>query len=128
MTIVSERWKRLEALFEQALAIDTAARAAWLAGLDVDDDTRRELAGMLDADADRAEEGLTQQFGAAIASAAEVPVPGERLGPYRLLRDAVAASRWEAGGAAMATIRRLVLLNLVLGVATIAIAMLWRTA
>jgi uncharacterized membrane protein len=49
-------------------------------------------------------------------------------GPYRVLRDAVAASRWEAGGAAMATIRRLVLLNLVLGLATIAIAMLGRAA
>ena len=48
--------------------------------------------------------------------------------PYRALRDAVAASRWEAGGAAMATIRRLVGVNLVLGVITIAIAVLGRAA
>ena len=50
------------------------------------------------------------------------------IGPYRVLRDAVAASRWEAGGAAMATIRRLVGVNLALGVVTIAVAVLGRTA
>ena len=49
-------------------------------------------------------------------------------GPYRALRDAVAASRWADGGAAMATIRRLVGLNLVLGMITIAVAVLGRTA
>jgi len=47
-------------------------------------------------------------------------------GPYRALRAAVAASQWEAGGAAMATIRRLVALNLALGLVTIAIATLAR--
>ena len=44
--------------------------------------------------------------------------------PYRALRVAVAASRWEAAGAAMGTIRRLVALNLALGMVTIAIATL----
>lgn len=43
---------------------------------------------------------------------------------YPRLRAAVAAQAWPAGGAAMDTIRKLVLLNLVLGVATIAIARL----
>jgi hypothetical protein len=46
--------------------------------------------------------------------------------PYRALRAAVAASRWEAAGAAMGTIRRLVALNLALGMVTIAIATLGR--
>jgi len=46
--------------------------------------------------------------------------------PYRALRAAVAATQWEAGGAAMATIRRLVALNLALGLITIAIATLAR--
>jgi serine/threonine-protein kinase len=87
MTDVSERWKRLEALFDEALALDEAQRPDWLAALDVDDDTRRELAGMLAADRATPAEGLTSRFGAAIASAAEVPVPGERIGPYRLLRE-----------------------------------------
>jgi uncharacterized membrane protein len=49
-------------------------------------------------------------------------------GPYRALRGAIADERWEAGGAAMATIRRLVLLNLALGIATIAVAVLGRAA
>ena len=48
--------------------------------------------------------------------------------PYRALRTAVAASNWVAGGAAMASIRRLVGLNLVLGLVTIAIAALGRGA
>src|SRR5688572_19546791 len=87
MSAVSERWQRLEALFDEALALDPATRAAWLAALDIEDDTRRELAGMLAADQAAPAEGLTTRFGAAIASAAEVPVPGERIGPYRLLRE-----------------------------------------
>ncbi|MEO8487979.1 MAG: CopD family protein [Betaproteobacteria bacterium] len=48
--------------------------------------------------------------------------------PYRTLRTEVAASHWEAAGAAMATIRRLVALNLALGLLTIAIAVLGRAA
>lgn len=47
-------------------------------------------------------------------------------GPYRRLKAAVIASNWEAGGAAMASIRRLVALNLVLGLVTIAVAVLGR--
>jgi len=49
-------------------------------------------------------------------------------GPFRALRGAVAASRWEAAGRAMATVRRLVGLNLVLGLLTIAVAVLGRAA
>jgi uncharacterized membrane protein len=49
-------------------------------------------------------------------------------GPYRAMRAAVAASRWEAAGAAMATIRRLIGLNLAFGLATIAVAVLGRSA
>jgi len=47
-------------------------------------------------------------------------------GPYRRLKAAVADSRWEAAAPAMALIRRLVGLNLALGLATIAIAVLGR--
>jgi uncharacterized membrane protein len=46
------------------------------------------------------------------------------MAPYRVLRAAVASSQWESAGAAMGRIRRLVALNLVLGVLTIAIATL----
>lgn len=45
-------------------------------------------------------------------------------GPYRRLKAAVADARWEAAAPAMAVIRRLVGLNLALGLATIAIAVL----
>ena len=47
-------------------------------------------------------------------------------GPYRRLKAAVADARWEAAAPAMAVIRRLVGLNLALGLATIAIAVLGR--
>jgi uncharacterized membrane protein len=44
--------------------------------------------------------------------------------PYRRLKRAVAAQDWQAGGAAMATIRKLVGINLILGLLTIAIGTL----
>ena len=47
-------------------------------------------------------------------------------GPYRAMRAALAASRLEAAGASMATIRRLVALNLVLGLVTLAVAVVGR--
>ena len=46
--------------------------------------------------------------------------------PLRRLRSAVAAGDWPAGGAAMATVRQLVALNLVLGLVTITVASLFR--
>lgn len=46
--------------------------------------------------------------------------------PLRALRAAVAAADWPAGGAAMTTVRRLVALNLVLGLLTITVAALGR--
>ena len=46
--------------------------------------------------------------------------------PYRRLERAVAAQDWKAGGAALAQIRKLIALNLGLGLITIAVAMLGR--
>lgn len=48
------------------------------------------------------------------------------LVPYRRMREAVVASDWPAGGAAMGLIRRLVGLNLALGLFTVGIATLGR--
>jgi uncharacterized membrane protein len=45
-------------------------------------------------------------------------------GPFPRLRRAVAAAEWEAAGAAAATVRRLVALNLVLGLVTLTVAVL----
>lgn len=46
--------------------------------------------------------------------------------PLRVLRSGVAAGDWPRAGAAMARIRMLVLVNLVLGFLTLTLAMLWR--
>ena len=47
-------------------------------------------------------------------------------GPFRRLRAAAAAGAWEPAGAAMAQVRKLVAVNLVLGLITITIAVLGR--
>jgi uncharacterized membrane protein len=46
--------------------------------------------------------------------------------PYRRLRRAVASEDWTSGGAALGQIRKLVGVNLVLGLITVAVAMLGR--
>lgn len=46
--------------------------------------------------------------------------------PFRQLANAVATSNWSAGGAALGRIRQLVGFNLILGLATIAVATLGR--
>ncbi|MFO1319845.1 MAG: CopD family protein [Burkholderiales bacterium] len=50
------------------------------------------------------------------------------MAPYAQLRRAVAAADWPAGGQALGRIRRLVGVNLVLGVVTVTIAILGRSA
>jgi len=46
--------------------------------------------------------------------------------PFRALRSGVAAGDWPRAGAAMGRIRVLVLVNLVLGLVTLTLAILWR--
>lgn len=48
--------------------------------------------------------------------------------PYRRLKRAVTEQDWKSGGAALTQIRKLIGLNLALGVITIAVAMLGRLA
>ena len=79
------RWQRLEQLFEEGLAVPAPERGRWLAALAVDDDLRAELAGMLLAD-ERSPE-LTRRFDSALVEATDAPLPGLRIGPYRLLRE-----------------------------------------
>jgi eukaryotic-like serine/threonine-protein kinase len=85
VSITGERWQQLQLLFEQAAEIAPEQRAPWLAGLDVDPAMRDELARMLAADA--TVHTLRGQLGAAIADAVHAPQPGERIGPWRLLRE-----------------------------------------
>ena len=49
-----------------------------------------------------------------------------RLRAYPAMRRGIAAKAWPAAGAAAGVIARLVALNLVLGIATIAVAVAWR--
>ena len=72
--------------------------------------------------------GLAVQAMAALGVAMSIVYAFVVAGPYRAMREAVAASRWEDAGAAMGTIRRLIALNLVLGLVTIAIAVLGRAS
>lgn len=51
-----------------------------------------------------------------------------RIGPYRRLQAAVAAQKWPAAGAQLSQIRLLVLVNLLLGVAVFAVAIVGRVA
>jgi uncharacterized membrane protein len=46
--------------------------------------------------------------------------------PYSVLRGAVEAQQWERAGTAVGVVRRLVGLNLILGLATITVAVLGR--
>jgi tetratricopeptide (TPR) repeat protein len=83
---VSEsRWQRLERLFEEGLGLVPDERGRWLAGLELDDEMRAELAGMLVADERSVE--LTHRFDNALGQAGEMPLAGTRVGPYRLLRE-----------------------------------------
>ena len=84
---MNARWQRLEALFEQAIELPAAERDAFVASQDLDDELRRELTAMLAADDSSPESGLTRRFGDAIATAADIPTPGQLIGRYRLKRE-----------------------------------------
>ncbi|MCK7592052.1 protein kinase domain-containing protein [Pseudomarimonas salicorniae] len=79
----AERWARLQALFEEGVALPAAGRAAWMAALDIDPALREELAGMLAADQEDGQ--LTRRLQSALGAAGEVPPPGTRLGAWRLI-------------------------------------------
>ena len=90
-----ERWTRLKELFADAIALEPAHRAAWLARLpDADAALRRDLENLIHAH-DRAEGVLdtpalaspdaAQAVASATATAAEPPPL--RCGPYRIIRE-----------------------------------------
>jgi serine/threonine-protein kinase len=79
------RWERLERLFDEGLALAVQERGPWLEALAIDDALRAELAAMLQADERSAD--LTKRFDAALADAGATPLPGLRIGPYRLIRE-----------------------------------------
>jgi tetratricopeptide (TPR) repeat protein len=84
------RWERLRTLFDQAIERAPDERAAFLAS-EVGDDPSliNEVAALLEADA-RSAERLGHAVREAAASAAQAhaaPIEGQRIGPWRLVRE-----------------------------------------
>jgi tetratricopeptide (TPR) repeat protein len=79
------RWQTLERLFEEGLELAPEVREAWLARQHLDGELHAELRAMFAAEA--GSEGLSSNFDTVLAQALEVPLPGMRLGPYRLLQE-----------------------------------------
>ena len=81
------RWQRLQELFDGAMQVPGEQRGQWLAEACPDDSELRSHAESLIL-----HEAQASRFGDAISDAALVysvlsePAPGERLGPYRILR------------------------------------------
>ena len=93
MTLDADRWQRLEALFEQALAQPEDERAAWIAkAAGADAELRAELEQLVAADAshsaiDMAVAGEAHRLLGKPSGAAEPSVQGRRFGPYRIVRE-----------------------------------------
>ncbi len=93
MTLDADRWQRLEALFEQALAQPADERAAWIANAASDDDAlREELEQLLaadsgDSDIDIAVAGAAHRLLRKPSGSQETSLQGRRFGPYRIVRE-----------------------------------------
>lgn len=81
----TDRWQRLQVLFEGALACDAAERAAWLAAREPDQGLREEVMALIEADAaaDRVPAVLQRAAADSLAS----PPVATRVGPWRLLDE-----------------------------------------
>ena len=115
-------FQRLEALFDEGVALPLHARGAWLDALGLEPGLRQELLAMLaadDADSGRGER-LTRRFGAAVAAATEGPLAGQQLGPYRLLAELGSGGAGVVflGERADAQFRQQVAIKVIRGIAT----------
>ncbi len=81
----AQRWRQIEAAFEEAAALPAEQRGPWLHSQYADDaDLRREVEEMLDADAGSSWIGASVQR--AVEEVEDEPVP-ERIGIYRILGE-----------------------------------------
>lgn len=93
MTSDPDRWRRLQALFEQALAQPDNERAAWIAqAADGDAALRAELELLVAADADHGaiDEAVANAAHGLLGvhtSATETSLYGRHFGPYRIVRE-----------------------------------------
>lgn len=85
MTMDVERWRRLQELFEGALAVDAAQRDGWLAAQEADPALRDQVLALIQADA--AGDQVPQVLQRAAADTAESPRTGNLVGPWRLLEE-----------------------------------------
>jgi len=81
-----ERWAKLQGWFEQAMDLASTERAGFVAALDVSDDLRRELEGMV-----RVASSGGVDIGQSISKVAETASASlgqpRRFGPYRIVRE-----------------------------------------
>lgn len=85
-----ERWKEVEAVFEQALELPAAERPAFLESWDADEELRREVESLLDSHRQAGEfiDKRSLFFESdAREEIEEATGPGELIGPYRVLRE-----------------------------------------
>ena len=85
-----DRWQRVNDLFIDALEQPAEARAGWLdAQCGGDDELRREVASLLDADAPADPAGsVARAVEHALAESLNAgPLPMQTVGPYRILRE-----------------------------------------
>ena len=93
MTSDPDRWRRLEALFEQALAQPDSERTAWIAkAADADAALRKELEQLVAADAahgavDRAVASAAHGLLGLQFDSTENSLTGRHFGPYRIVRE-----------------------------------------
>ncbi|MBL8177219.1 MAG: protein kinase [Bryobacterales bacterium] len=81
-----ERWRKLQASFEQAMDLPPGDRAAFLAALDADEHLKRELHGMIRV-ASSGGVDLSQPIAALAGTASAAPAHPRRFGPYRIVRE-----------------------------------------
>lgn len=94
--MTAERWTTIQSLFLAAADLKSAARAAFLSeACGGDDSLRHDVEGMLAAEARLAAAGDGAEFiteavvsaARELATDAEAPRAGERIGPYRLVKE-----------------------------------------
>ena len=82
----AERWQEVKALFEAALERPPSDRAAFLAAVAADPETRREVESLLSAHRDDNFLGEGDGLRAAAAIVGETSYAGQRIGAYRIIR------------------------------------------
>jgi len=92
MSMTPERWRVVKALFDQALEQPSEAREQWVSSATADDPgLRREVESLLDAlreERDRFERPVAISLEEIAADPAPtLPLIGDRVGPYRLIRQ-----------------------------------------